>query len=190
MGVLALASVWSWILIGEGIFSVSRLKRALRQAAVGKVPPLFLPIATAGRAASLIEIPNESVGEMRLRIAEAMGRTAHDLVVQAERSLPILAVIASIAPFVGLFGTVYGIMTSFANIAEAQDTSLAVVAPGIAEALAATAWGLAAAIPASAAYNRLGASLMRASQKLSHFIDERAVSFVTAGPPISAKEAA
>jgi biopolymer transport protein ExbB/TolQ len=104
--------------------------------------------------------------------------------------LPNLAVIASVAPFIGLFGTVYGIMTSFANIAEAKDTSLAVVAPGIAEALAATAWGLAAAIPAVVAYNRLGAALARAGQKLGHRIDERAVEIVAAPQVKLVKEVA
>jgi biopolymer transport protein ExbB/TolQ len=74
-------------------------------------------------------------------------------------------------------------MTSFAGIAEAKDTSLAVVAPGIAEALAATALGLAAAIPASFAYNRLGASLARVGQALSHLIERRAVEIVARRAP-------
>ena len=80
---------------------------------------------------------------------------------RAEGGLSNLAVIASAAPFVGLFGTVWGIMSSFASIAGANDTSLAVVAPGIAEALAATAYGLAAAIPAAVGYNRIGAAFAR-----------------------------
>jgi biopolymer transport protein ExbB/TolQ len=74
-----------------------------------------------------------------------------------------------------LFGTVWGIMVSFSAIADAKDTSLAVVAPGIAEALAATAVGLAAAIPATIGYNRLGASLARAGQDLQHVIEEDAI---------------
>ena len=83
----------------------------------------------------------------------------------AEGGLPNLAVISSVAPFIGLFGTVWGIMTSFVGIAAAKDTSLAVVAPGIAEALAATAYGLAAAIPASIGYNRIGAAFSRARRQ-------------------------
>ena len=79
--------------------------------------------------------------------------------------MPNLAVISSVAPFVGLFGTVWGIMSSFAAIAQAQDTSLATVAPGIAESLAATAYGLAAAIPASIGYNRIGAAYARLGQE-------------------------
>ena len=81
--------------------------------------------------------------------------------------------ISSIAPFIGLFGTVWGIMTSFAGIALAKDTSLAVVAPGIAEALATTAFGLAAAIPASVGYTRIGAALGSAAAELGDWIEER-----------------
>src|SRR5690606_28029352 len=77
-------------------------------------------------------------------------------------------------------------MVSFAAIAEAKDTSLAVVAPGIAEALAATAIGLAAAIPATIGYNRIGASLARAGQTLQHLIEEDAVRIATPQGPASA----
>ena len=79
-----------------------------------------------------------------------------------EVGLPLLATIGSAAPFVGLFGTVWGIVNSFTAIAQQKDTSLAVVAPGIAEALIATAIGLAAAIPAVVAYNQISVSLGRA----------------------------
>ena len=94
---------------------------------------------------------------------------------KAEGGLPNLAVISSVAPFIGLFGTVWGIMTSFAGIAQSQDTSLAVVAPGIAEALAATAYGLAAAIPASIGYNRIGASFAKLGQEVAHYIEDEAL---------------
>jgi biopolymer transport protein ExbB/TolQ len=109
-----------------------------------------------------------------------MRRAAQTLLTRIEGGLPNLAVISSVAPFIGLFGTVWGIMASFFAIAEAKDTSLAVVAPGIAEALAATAIGLAAAIPATVAYNRLGASLARAGQQLQHLIEEDAVTITAA----------
>ncbi len=84
--------------------------------------------------------------------------------------LPNLAIVASVGPFVGLFGTVWGIMSSFAGIARAHDTSLPIVAPGIAEALAATAFGLAAAIPASVGYNFIGATLSRLEGEISTYI--------------------
>jgi biopolymer transport protein ExbB/TolQ len=188
MGILALASVWSWVLICEGAISVFRLKWALRQAATRKMPSLLVPIVKSGLAGSAVAIQGETVTEARLRMTEAMNRSAQELLAHADRGLPTLAVVASVSPFVGLFGTVWGIMASFASIAAAKDTSLAVVAPSIAEALAATAWGLAAAIPATVAYNRIGAALSRVSQKLSHFIDERAVAIMAERAPASAKD--
>jgi biopolymer transport protein ExbB/TolQ len=180
MALLAFASVWSWVLIGEGLFALIRLKRAAKRDEAGDASHLIAPILAAGRQAAELAIQQESPSELRQRIVEAMNRKAQVLLAHAEAGLPNLAVIASVAPFVGLFGTVYGIMTSFAGIAEAKDTSLATVAPGIAEALAATAWGLAAAIPASVAYNRLGAALARAGLGLAHLIEERAVEIVAA----------
>ena len=92
-----------------------------------------------------------------------------------EANLPFLASVGSVSPYIGLFGTVWGIMTSFVGIAQSQDTSLAVVAPGIAEALAATAYGLATAIPASIGYNRIGASLSKIGQEMSHYIEEKSL---------------
>jgi len=85
--------------------------------------------------------------------------------------LNILATVGSVAPFVGLFGTVWGIMSSFTHIAQAQNTSLAVVAPGIAEALFATAIGLFAAIPAVIAYNRFSHGINRIEARLNRFAD-------------------
>jgi biopolymer transport protein ExbB/TolQ len=89
-----------------------------------------------------------------------------------EVGLPFLATVGSAAPFVGLFGTVWGIVNSFISIAQQKDTSLAVVAPGIAEALIATALGLAAAIPAVVAYNQVAVSLGRVSAKANASIAE------------------
>jgi biopolymer transport protein TolQ len=85
--------------------------------------------------------------------------------------LNILATVGSVAPFVGLFGTVWGIMRSFSAIAGANNTSLAVVAPGIAEALFATALGLFAAIPAVIAYNRMTYGVNRVEAALMRFAD-------------------
>jgi len=175
--ILLAASVWCWVLIIEGAWSVGRLRKAIQAArrGEGESATLLAPIAEAGRQSAAITIPGETVGEARTRVAEAMSRAAQSLLARIEGGLPNLAVISSVAPFIGLFGTVWGIMVSFAAIAEAKDTSLAVVAPGIAEALAATAIGLAAAIPASIGYNRIGASLANAGQSLQHLIDEDAV---------------
>ena len=86
--------------------------------------------------------------------------------------MTFLATVGSTAPFVGLFGTVWGIMNSFQAIAQSKDTSLAVVAPGIAEALFATALGLVAAIPAVVAYNKISTDLGRYAARLEAFSDE------------------
>ncbi len=89
-----------------------------------------------------------------------------------QRGLPVLATVGATAPFVGLFGTVWGIMNAFIEIAEAQNTNLAVVAPGIAEALLATGLGLLAAIPAVIFYNKLSADADRVTAGYEAFADE------------------
>jgi biopolymer transport protein TolQ len=89
-----------------------------------------------------------------------------------ERQMSFLASVGSTAPFIGLFGTVWGIMNSFQSIAATKNTSLAVVAPGIAEALFATALGLVAAIPAVVAYNKISSDLDRYAKKLEAFSGE------------------
>lgn len=91
---------------------------------------------------------------------------------RASRSLGVLATVGASAPFIGLFGTVWGIMNAFTNIAEQQQTNLAVVAPGIAEALFATALGLVAAIPAVIFYNKFTGDLDRFGDRLDTFSDE------------------
>ncbi|SFA89407.1 Cell division and transport-associated protein TolQ [Poseidonocella pacifica] len=98
----------------------------------------------------------------------AIAKESEDLT----RGLPILATIGSTAPFVGLFGTVWGIMNAFIEIAEQQNTNLAVVAPGIAEALLATGLGLLAAIPAVIFYNKLSADADRIIGSYESFADE------------------
>jgi biopolymer transport protein TolQ len=103
----------------------------------------------------------ESMAERRERIDRAMRLALGAQLRQLELRLPFLATLGSAAPFVGLFGTVWGIMRSFNAIAAANNTSLAVVAPGIADALFATAMGLAAAIPAVVAYNKFTVEIGR-----------------------------
>ena len=187
MVVLGLSSIWCWVLIAEGIFSVMRLSRLLSAGADDLNEPLLQGIRTSGIGAAGLVIASESVGERRQRVFEAMQREARNLLTRAEGGLPNLAVISSVAPFVGLFGTVWGIMTSFAGIAAAQETSLAVVAPGIAEALAATAYGLAAAIPATIGYNRIGAALSRVARQLFNRVEADAVLIAAGEPSISAE---
>ena len=112
----------------------------------------------------------ESLGERRERIERAMRLALNAELRQLEARLPFLATLGSAAPFIGLFGTVWGIMRSFAGIAAANNTSLAVVAPGIAEALFATAMGLAAAIPAVVAYNKIAVDLGRFAGRMQGLI--------------------
>ena len=112
------------------------------------------------------------VAGARDRIDKVMNVAVSRELETAERNLGVLATIGSAAPFVGLLGTVWGIMTAFQAIAATKDTNLAVVAPGIAEALFATALGLVAAIPAVVGYNRYSAALNSYAVRLQGFADE------------------
>ena len=107
----------------------------------------------------------------RERLATTMGSAVAREIDELSDRLNVLATVGSVAPFVGLFGTVWGIMRSFTSIASQQNTSLAVVAPGIAEALFATAIGLFAAIPAVIAYNRFSHGINRIEARLNRFAD-------------------
>ena len=124
-------------------------------------------IVAAGQEAWRDQDPSESRAERRERIERAMRAALSTDMRQLQVGLPFLATIGSAAPFIGLFGTVWGIMNAFSAIAASQDTSLAVVAPGIAEALFATAIGLVAAIPAVIAYNKLTTDLGRLQQSFT-----------------------
>jgi biopolymer transport protein TolQ len=112
-----------------------------------------------------------SADGLRERLASAMHGMASAEIDRLADRLNILATVGSVAPFVGLFGTVWGIMRSFSDIAGSNNTSLAVVAPGIAEALFATALGLFAAIPAVIAYNRMAHGINRMEARLGRFAD-------------------
>ncbi|MEQ9143511.1 MAG: protein TolQ [Parvibaculaceae bacterium] len=106
------------------------------------------------------------------RVDKVMSVTINREMLSLETNLLFLATVGSIAPFIGLFGTVWGIMNSFQSIAISRDTNLAVVAPGIAEALFATALGLLAAIPAVVAYNKFSSEVGRFGSRLDGFADE------------------
>lgn len=106
---------------------------------------------------------------LKERISQIMGVARNRELDELEKGLGFLATVGSSAPFIGLFGTVWGIMNSFQNIAVSKNTSLAVVAPGIAEALLATAIGLFAAIPAVIAYNRFNGELNKLAGRLEDF---------------------
>ena len=114
----------------------------------------------------------EELNSLKERMLRTMHVTFNKESENIEKNLTFLATAGSTAPFIGLFGTVWGIMNSFQSIAIAQNTNLAVVAPGIAEALFATALGLFVAIPAVVAYNKISSDLSKYFISLETFIDE------------------
>jgi biopolymer transport protein TolQ len=113
-----------------------------------------------------------SFAGLQMRIEKVMDVTIAREIERLEQRLLVLATVGSAGPFVGLFGTIWGIMTSFQSIAGSKSTSLAVVAPGIAQALFATATGLVAAIPATIFYNKFVSEVNKQSQRLEGFADE------------------
>ncbi|MGB0574127.1 MAG: protein TolQ [Hyphomicrobiales bacterium] len=115
---------------------------------------------------------NMSIDGVKERIEKAMNVQMNIELDKLEKKLLFLASVGSTAPFIGLFGTVYGIMNSFSAIAASKSTNLAVVAPGIAEALFATAIGLFAAIPAVMFYNKISSDISRVTSNLENFSDE------------------
>jgi biopolymer transport protein TolQ len=195
-GVLALlfaASVWSWAVIIDKLWQLGAASRSARShearaAAAKSAQELLAPeprarngdpaglMLSAGWAESAAELAPraETFAERRDRIERAMRLALNAELRRLELRLPFLATLGSAAPFIGLFGTVWGIMRSFEGIAAAHNTSLAVVAPGIAEALFATAMGLAAAIPAVVAYNKITVDLGRFAGRMQGLIGRSA----------------
>jgi biopolymer transport protein ExbB/TolQ len=178
---LVLASVASWAIIIEKVIRLMVLNHQLRklraaetgQADLHSAEGLVRVVLLAAEAeADEPHARDESRMELRTRLERAMRGAFTTELRRIEVGLPFLATVGSAAPFVGLFGTVWGIVNSFTSIAQQKDTSLAVVAPGIAEALIATALGLAAAIPAVVAYNQVAVSLGRVSSKANASIAE------------------
>ena len=185
---LILASIWTWAIIISHAWRIRRVNREDARfeqdfARAGDMDDFYntrgkedLPSAKVV-AAGIAEWRRSTAGKSvnkegtRSRLATAMHSTIAAETDQLAERLNILATIGSVAPFVGLFGTVWGIMRSFNDIAGANNTSLAVVAPGIAEALFATAIGLFAAIPAVIAYNRMSYGINRIEARLSRFAD-------------------
>jgi TolQ protein len=187
---LLLASIVCWALIFEKIYRVWKLNREVDvledAAASGKLTAsdtggLVNSINTAAQSEWNEGFKNAANGEVRDRLEQSMRGAMRRELKGIEKGLPFLATLGSAAPFIGLFGTVWGIMNSFTAIAQSKDTSLAVVAPGIAEALFATAVGLAAAIPAVIAYNQFTVSLGRASEKITPAISVLARSLARRG---------
>jgi len=176
---LLLASVVCWALAFEKFIRVWLVNREIRvlekssasaSLPAGRASSLVGAVGDAARTEWAENSGNASSGEVRDRLEVAMRAAVKRKLRSIEEGLPFLATLGSAAPFIGLFGTVWGIMNSFTAIAQQKDTSLAVVAPGIAEALFATAIGLAAAIPAVIFYNQITVALGRASERVTPVI--------------------
>ena len=188
---LILASVWSWAIILEKTFAFRRARKEADRFenmfwSGQSLEELYSALSRGGHSISMaalfiaamrewkrsVEGSIRALGGIQLRVEKVMDVTISREMERLERRLLFLATVGSTAPFIGLFGTVWGIMTSFQAIAVSKNTSLAVVAPGIAEALFATAIGLVAAIPAVIFYNKFSADAARLNQRLEAFADE------------------
>jgi biopolymer transport protein TolQ len=193
MVILLLASLWSWTIIINKWLAFGTLKRRAAKfektfwsgQSLDELYQQFAAKADHPMAATFVAAlrewrrafeggpPRESfLASIKDRIDKAMSVTILRETDGLERQLGVLATVGSTAPFIGLFGTVWGIMNSFTAIAAQHNTTLAVVAPGIAEALFATAMGLLAAIPAVIFYNRFVNEIGRYTTRLDAFADE------------------
>ncbi|KQZ29660.1 protein TolQ [Mesorhizobium sp. Root552] len=184
------ASIWTWAIVVDKVISYSRMKLALNRFeqifwSGQSLEELYRTLAdrkTSGMSSIFVAAMREwkksfekgakSPLGLQTRIDKAMDLALTREMERLEGRLGFLATIGSAAPFIGLFGTVVGIMTSFQAIAGSKSTSLAVVAPGIAEALLATAIGLLAAIPAVIAYNKLSSDAGKLAGRMEGFADE------------------
>jgi biopolymer transport protein TolQ len=184
------ASVWCWAIIVdksllfsrtrkamdrfEEVFwsgqSLEELYRSLQNRQTQGMATLFMAAMREWKRS--FEGGGRTMASLAQRIDKVLDVSIQREVERLEHRLLVLATVGSSAPFIGLFGTVWGIMTAFRSIAASKNTSLAVVAPGIAEALFATAIGLFAAIPAVIAYNKLQAEAAKAQGRLEGFADE------------------
>ncbi|MBZ9675589.1 protein TolQ [Mesorhizobium sp. ES1-1] len=187
---LLCASVWTWAIIVDKLVTYARMRLALNRFeqvfwSGQSLEELYRTLAdrkTSGMGAIFVAAMREwkksfekgaktPLG-LQTRIDKAMDLALTREMEKLEGRLGFLATTGAAAPFIGLFGTVIGIMTSFQAIAGSKNTSLAVVAPGIAEALLATAIGLLAAIPAVIAYNKLSSDASKIAVRMEGFSDE------------------
>src|SRR6201997_3509271 len=189
LGLLS-CSVWVWAIAIDKMILYSRTRRAMDRFEQAfwsgeSIEELYRALAakpTQSMAACFVAAMREwkrsfesharSIAGLQMRIEKVMNVSIAREIERLESQLLVLATVASAGPFVGLFGTVWGIMTSFRSIAASKNTSLAVVAPGIAEALLGTAVGLFAAIRALIAYNKLQGDVAKAQARMESFADE------------------
>jgi biopolymer transport protein TolQ len=187
---LLVASIWVWAIVVEKTIlytrtrkamdsfenafwsgqSLEELYRSLSATPTYSMGALF--VAAMREWKRSFEGHAKSFAGLQTRVEKVMSVSIAREIDRLEGRLLVLATVGSAGPFIGLFGTVWGIMTSFQSIAASKNTSLAVVAPGIAEALFATAIGLAAAIPATIFYNKFSSEVNKQAQRLEGFADE------------------
>jgi biopolymer transport protein TolQ len=186
MAGLVLASIWVWAIIVSFSLRMGSMKRRSDayeadfweareldsvKSAKGDVPPARVAAAGLSEWKRSVAAKVKDSEGLRQRLAGAMDSAVANEADRLADRLNFLATVGSVAPFVGLFGTVWGIMNSFFQIGQQQNSSLAVVAPGISEALFATAIGLFAAIPAVIAYNRFSHRVNAYEARLQRFAD-------------------
>ena len=182
--ILILSSIYTWAIIFEKykVFKkISKSTEEFEQDFINSksIKTLYektnldtedpMTIVFKSGAKYLVENKSQSQNILNEKVKSVMDVTIDKEVEKYENKLTFLATVGSVAPFIGLFGTVWGIMNSFQSIAISRNTSLAIVAPGIAEALFATALGLLAAIPAVVAYNKFTSNSRKYTQKLENF---------------------
>ena len=182
--ILILASVYSWALIFEKYKVFKKIFKSTEEFEQDFINSKSIkilyekvdqdsedPMSIVFRSGAkyLTENKSQSQNILTEKVKSVMDVAIDKEVEKYENKLSFLATVGSVAPFIGLFGTVWGIMNSFQSIAISRNTSLAIVAPGIAEALFATALGLLAAIPAVVAYNKFTSNSRKYTQKLENF---------------------
>jgi biopolymer transport protein TolQ len=182
--ILIAASVYSWALIFDKYKLFKRIEKSTTNFEEkfwkSKSAESFYnsfsnkekdPVATIFQSAmiELIRTKSKSSSVQSARVSRVIEISADKEIKSIEKHFTFLATVGSTAPFIGLFGTVWGIMNSFQSIAISRNTSLAIVAPGIAEALFATALGLLAAIPAVVAYNKFNSDSKKYSARIENF---------------------
>ena len=180
--ILIVASVYSWAIIFEKIqlfkkinlsseeFEEKFWKSKSAETFYNSLPSnVDDPMALVFRGSMQAVLKTKSKSNLNERMSNMLEINIEKQMTKIEKSYTFLATVGSTAPFIGLFGTVWGIMNSFQSIAVSRNTSLAIVAPGIAEALFATALGLLAAIPAVVAYNKFNSDSKKYSQRLENF---------------------
>jgi biopolymer transport protein TolQ len=179
---LIVASVYSWAIIFEKIQLFKKINLSSEEFEEkfwkSKSAEIFYnslpsnvgdPLALVFRGSMQAVLKTKSKSNLNERMSNMLEINIEKQMTKIEKSYTFLATVGSTAPFIGLFGTVWGIMNSFQSIAVSRNTSLAIVAPGIAEALFATALGLLAAIPAVVAYNKFSSDSKKYSQRLENF---------------------